>query len=375
MKQPNRDLVSPVEDNIIHLSIWLAKSPHDAFACFTDTTLLESWLAGCAIVEQAVGGKYELYWMPDDPENNSTIGCRITAYVPGQLLAFQWRSPVQFKHFANGADPLTHVTVAFIPENRGTTVHLLHTGWRNTPQWEQARLWQEHAWTEALTALKQLRFESCVFSIPIELDEYLESQRAVFQTAMDHAQRRLRDFANGHGWSHLLQEPLADSARFFSKKTEFDSELLKRAGQNPTTILPQTYCAAWVDHALLSVSPDLYAHVFPEGIEPDAFEKLLTHELAHRLHIRILEGNEDSMGPVWFYEGFALHAAGQLEHAAPPLSLNEILDIMKSPDRSDYRRYVTVFRFCLQNKPLHDLIRLANHPDFIQRILEKFTHL
>jgi hypothetical protein len=38
----------------------------------------------------------------------------------GQVHAFQWRGPKQFGSFANVADPLTHVVVAFAPGTRAT---------------------------------------------------------------------------------------------------------------------------------------------------------------------------------------------------------------------------------------------------------------
>jgi uncharacterized protein YndB with AHSA1/START domain len=142
-----------VLDRIIHLSVSLSKPPSELFSYFVEGGLLQSWLTPLAEVESRPGGKYELYWEPDDRENNSTIGCRITTIVQDQLLAFQWRSPKQFKSFANGADPLTHVTVAFIAEGSGTRMHLVHTGWRSGAEWEEARLWQEKAW---LMALKEL---------------------------------------------------------------------------------------------------------------------------------------------------------------------------------------------------------------------------
>jgi uncharacterized protein YndB with AHSA1/START domain len=64
------------------------------------------------------------------PKKNSTIGCRITAIVPGQVLVFQWRSPKQFKSFADVADPLTRVVVSFLPQGPGTRVQLSGTGSR-----------------------------------------------------------------------------------------------------------------------------------------------------------------------------------------------------------------------------------------------------
>lgn len=156
MPETKRSLVAAVLDRIIHLLISLPKAPETIFPCFTESRLLQSWLTARAEVEPRVNGKYEFYWEPDDPENNSTIGCRITAFDRPQLLAFQWRSPKQYKEFANGADPLTHVVVAFMNEGGGTQLHLVHTGWRSDPQWEEARKWQERAWIVGLEALVRL---------------------------------------------------------------------------------------------------------------------------------------------------------------------------------------------------------------------------
>ena len=148
--------IEPVPDKIIHQSIHVPLSPADAFKYFTNNSLLQTWLTVNAEVENHVGGKYELFWQPDDRENNSTIGCRITAYIPDQVVAFQWRSPKQFKSFANSADPLTHVVVAFIIEDTGTRIHLIHSGWRNNSEWEEARQWQEKAWNVAFEQFEKI---------------------------------------------------------------------------------------------------------------------------------------------------------------------------------------------------------------------------
>ena len=148
-----RSAVAPVEDQIVCVSASLPVPPAEAFRCFTVNERLESWLTARAEVEPEVGGRYELFWEPADPENNSTVGCRVTALSPGQFIAFQWRSPRQFKAFANAADPLTHVVVIFAPEGGGTRVHLVHSGWRSRPEWEEARRWQEQAWTAAFARL------------------------------------------------------------------------------------------------------------------------------------------------------------------------------------------------------------------------------
>jgi len=120
---------------------------------------LQSWLTEAAEVEPHAGGKYGLFWQPENRENNSTIGCRVTAFTPGQLIAFQWRSPLQFKSFANSADPLTHVAATFVPEGSGTRIHLIHSGWRSSAEWEEARSWQEKSWIRAFDRLEKIANE------------------------------------------------------------------------------------------------------------------------------------------------------------------------------------------------------------------------
>ncbi len=75
-----------------------------AFAMFTQNEYLQTWLTRSANVEPVAGGSYELFWDLDDPEHNSTLGCKITAIEPNTLLAFEWKGPAIF-HFMNEADP------------------------------------------------------------------------------------------------------------------------------------------------------------------------------------------------------------------------------------------------------------------------------
>jgi hypothetical protein len=142
-------------DKIIHHSVRLQCDPHLAFEMFTLNQLLETWLANVAEVEPVVGGKYELFWEPNDRENNSTLGCKVTAVEFDKFIAFEWRSPKQFKHFANTVDPLTHVVVFFILSGKKTDVHLIHSGWRSSADWEEARQWQNRAWHVAFQELEK----------------------------------------------------------------------------------------------------------------------------------------------------------------------------------------------------------------------------
>ncbi|UCD92818.1 MAG: SRPBCC domain-containing protein [Methanobacteriota archaeon] len=142
-------------DKIIYESILLKCNPQRAFDMFTMNEHWEKWLTVAADVDPVVGGKYELFWVPDDRENDSTIGCKVLAVQPGKLLSFEWKGPKQFKHFMNNARPLTNVVVSFIHTEEGTEVHLLHTGWRDTPEWEEARQWFITQWKATFSELEK----------------------------------------------------------------------------------------------------------------------------------------------------------------------------------------------------------------------------
>ncbi|NPD88868.1 MAG: SRPBCC domain-containing protein [Asgard group archaeon] len=142
-------------DKIIYHSIVLECVTHTAFEYFTDNKLLEEWLTKEADVEPEVGGKYELFWVPEDKENDSTIGCKILALQHDKFLSFEWKGPKMYKHFMNNVRPLTNVVVTFIPIDGGTEIHLLHTGWRDSPEWEEARLWFENQWELSFASLQQ----------------------------------------------------------------------------------------------------------------------------------------------------------------------------------------------------------------------------
>jgi len=142
-------------DKVIHHSVRLACGCQKAFEMFTVNECLQKWLTEKADVEPNVGGKYELFWNPKDRENDSTIGCKVLAINEDKFVCFEWKGPIRFKHFMNAASPLTCVTVFFIPCEEGCEVHLLHTGWRDTNEWEQARQWFNEQWKTALTQLQK----------------------------------------------------------------------------------------------------------------------------------------------------------------------------------------------------------------------------
>ena len=144
--------------NVIQIGIELNCNIKQAFESFTVNEKLESWLPEKAEVEPKVGGKYELFWDPQNRDINSTIGCKITSIERNKYLSFEWKGPEKFQSFMNFCDPLTHVVVVFSPssdDSQKTTLLLFHSGWRDDPEWQKARDYFEKEWSGALTNLKE----------------------------------------------------------------------------------------------------------------------------------------------------------------------------------------------------------------------------
>jgi uncharacterized protein YndB with AHSA1/START domain len=145
-------------DKIIYQRARLSCDVHRAFEMFTVNDLVESWLAPSVDVEPRAGGKYELFWDLENREQDSTIGCRVTAIEEDRFLSFEWKGPRQYSRFMNDADPLTHVVVFFVPQPErsvpSTEVHLVHSGWRASEEWEEARQWFDKAWRVAFEDLE-----------------------------------------------------------------------------------------------------------------------------------------------------------------------------------------------------------------------------
>lgn len=144
-------------ENIILIKEELDCDRKTAFIMFTKNQFLENWLTVKAEVDPKLGGKYELFWVPENRESNSTIGCKITGMEYGQFISFEWKGPLDFESFMNFTDPLTQVIVFFSPhdnESNKTIIHLFHTGWRKDPDWQKARDYFYKAWSIALQTLK-----------------------------------------------------------------------------------------------------------------------------------------------------------------------------------------------------------------------------
>jgi uncharacterized protein YndB with AHSA1/START domain len=142
-------------DKVIHVTARLACNPSRAFEMFTDNPSVERWLTVHAEIEPRVGGKYELFWNPEDRVNDSTIGCKVLVCDRSELLAFEWKGPKELKDL-NSERPLTTVVVCFVGTREGTVVHLVHSGWRDSERWSIAYEYFVRNWKSAFERLERV---------------------------------------------------------------------------------------------------------------------------------------------------------------------------------------------------------------------------
>ncbi len=222
---------------------------------------------------------------------------------------------------------------------------------------------------------KPIKVEDGVFLVPIILQESLKHREEEFREILLNAQRRIKKFAKYYGWEQYVEESFLDRFEIHDDKQQFNKRILEITSQTPEeamksasmegTEIPNSFCAGLENRILIAVSPELFIRFNKYvGEEPDFYEKLVAHEIAHRLHIRILKGNEEAMGPIWFFEGFAIFAAGNFLHKLTDLNRKEIRDIVRSKTRGSYLKYNTVFRYFLKKVNLQELVERAGEHYF-----------
>ena len=141
----------------IDLERRLPAPPQRVWAALVDPSQAGTWLAAKASIVPELGGAYELFWLPDTPDHQSTIGCRITAIAPPRYLAFTWRGPDELSAVMNDGDPPpppTHVTLSLTPADGATALRVRHAGFGPGADWARARAWHERAWATCLDNLE-----------------------------------------------------------------------------------------------------------------------------------------------------------------------------------------------------------------------------
>ena len=141
----------------IRLEIDIESKIDPVWDAWTTEEGIRTFFAPDCHVDLKVGGAYEILFDPDaEPGQRGAEGVRIMAIQPKKMLAFTWNAP---PHMPSVRQQWTHVVVRFQDLGDGRTrVTLLHDGWGQGGEWDQAYEYFTKAWRDIVLPRLQYRF-------------------------------------------------------------------------------------------------------------------------------------------------------------------------------------------------------------------------
>jgi len=184
----------------------------------------------------------------------------------------------------------------------------------------------------------------------------------VFEDAIDGSINRIIQFSMENNLGIQSAGEFVSYVRVYSSKEDFDRMILDSPDWPKNTLVPKTYVGVGQKKSLHVISWSGYSKIHPNDAYED-YRKLLSHELAHLLHVAYLKGNEDLMGPTWFFEGFACFVAGQYLGGKLP-DHTTMIGAMSNPKRGSYRTYAAILNRLSKLKPIRYFLDHAADADF-----------
>ena len=149
MIDPSTFAAQGIVQRRVEHEVVVAASPRDAWEAWVDPARVTNFLGAQARIDLRIGGRYEIIFLPDAPEGQQGAeGCRILAYLPGEMLAFSWNAPPQLAEIRSSH---TWVVVTFHGSPEGPTrIRLVQTGFGEGPVWDEDVAYFNRAWGTVL---------------------------------------------------------------------------------------------------------------------------------------------------------------------------------------------------------------------------------
>ena len=137
---------------VIRKEVILPATPDRIWQAWTTDKGATGFFAPRASVDLAIGGKYEMYFDPEQPKGKQgSEGCRILSFIPGEMLSFTWNAPPSM---AGVRKRNTWVVITITELSPGKTrLSLVHLGWQAGPEWKKALVYFDRAWEIVLGRL------------------------------------------------------------------------------------------------------------------------------------------------------------------------------------------------------------------------------
>ncbi len=126
---------------------------------WTNEEETSNWLAPKSQIVFEVGGAYEFFW-DDNPEKDSTIGCKLLRIEKRKVLCFEWQGKSEFLDMFREPNGKTIIEVNFVEEGNSVIVEVKQAETRNLEKWSEYDNWMSGAWEYALSGLKKYCEES-----------------------------------------------------------------------------------------------------------------------------------------------------------------------------------------------------------------------
>ena len=144
--------IASADDRAIEATGIVDRPVADAWSMWTTVEGL-SFFAPSGLIELEPGGRYEVWFAPDNPEGmRGSEGTHILAMQDERFLSVTWALP---PYMPEVRAHLTHLTIRFEPVGETQTqVSIRHDGWGEGGQWEDAYAYFEPNWAAIIELMQ-----------------------------------------------------------------------------------------------------------------------------------------------------------------------------------------------------------------------------
>lgn len=134
----------------------------EAWSLWTTNEGVRAFFAPDSDIQLWLGGKYELYFDPSQPEGDrGSEEMKVLSFIPKRLLSFEWNQPPSIPDLRRVK---TWVILEFSAINEDECeLTLTHLGFGTTDDWDRAHQYFTKAWEIVLE-----RFKNSITSGPID---------------------------------------------------------------------------------------------------------------------------------------------------------------------------------------------------------------
>lgn len=201
--------------------------------------------------------------------------------------------------------------------------------------------------------------------LPLEFKYTSISKNAAFEENVQKSLVQVLDFSIKNKLGIKYPSEFIKSAILYGTKKSFD-EMMHLSGWPQNQAVPENYVGVGQNQVIHVVSWQVYKEIHPND-SPQDYQKLITHELTHLFHVAYLKGQDDQMGPRWFYEGLACLVAIQYEGSVLP-SKDTIQKILKDDNYGDYKAYAALLREIIKSRSVPALLKEAKKSGFNKEV-------